>query len=31
MRRLNNEVDGQKRYPAEVAREFLEPARLLKP
>jgi osmoprotectant transport system substrate-binding protein/osmoprotectant transport system permease protein len=31
MRRLNNEVDGKKRDPAEVAREFLESAGLLKP
>jgi len=31
MRRLNNEVDGQKRDPAGVAREFLEAAGLLKP
>jgi len=31
MRRLNNEVDGKKRDPAEVAREFLDGAGLLKP
>lgn len=31
MRRLNNEVDGKKRDPAEVAREFLRGAGLLKP
>ena len=31
MRRLNHEVDGKKRDPAEVAREFLEAAGLLKP
>jgi glycine betaine/choline ABC-type transport system substrate-binding protein len=31
MRRLNNEVDGRKRDPAEVAREFLDQAGLLKP
>ena len=29
MRRLNNEVDGKKRDPAEVAREFLASAGLL--
>ena len=31
MRRLNNEVDGKKRDPAAVAREFLDGAGLLKP
>ena len=31
MRRLNHEVDGRKRDPAEVAKEFLESAVLLKP
>jgi len=31
MRRLNHEVDGKKRDPAEVAREFLTSAGLLKP
>ena len=31
MRRLNNEVDGKKRDPAEVAREFLVASGLLKP
>jgi len=31
MRRLNHQVDGEKRDPAGVAREYLEQARLLKP
>lgn len=31
MRRLNNEVDGKKRNPREVAREFLKSARLIGP
>ena len=31
MRRLNSEVDGRKRDPREVAREFLERAKLLEP